>query len=87
VAEAEARVTSLAPYQQRVVDERHELDEKRRKLAAFVETPTFHALPADEQTRMLLQAHFMELYSWTLGERIQHFVVDPAVDRSRSTPE
>lgn len=71
------------PWQQRVVDERYELDEKRRKLSNFLEAPAFKALPGDEQTRMLLQAHFMERYSWALGERIQHFVVD----RSRPTPE
>jgi hypothetical protein len=67
---------NVAPWQQRVVDERYELDEKRRKLANFIETATFKALPGAEQTRMLLQAHYMERYSWVLYERIQHFVID-----------
>lgn len=66
--------TALAPFQQRVVDERYELDEKRRRLNDFLMTATFRSLSPDEQTRMQLQAHYMERYSWVLGERIAHFV-------------
>lgn len=65
---------SLQPYQQRVVDERNELDILRRKLNDFLITDTFRSLPADERARMLVQAHYMERYSWVLGERISAFV-------------
>ena len=35
----------LAPHQQRVVDEKQELDEKREKLGAFKNTDLFASLP------------------------------------------
>lgn len=63
------------PRQQRVVDEQQELDEKRAKLAAFLETPMFASLDAAEQARMHYQAVAMREYSAVLGERIAAFPV------------
>jgi hypothetical protein len=64
---------TLQPHQQRVVDEKVELDDKRVKLTAFFSTPTFAALPADEKERLEAQEHFMAGYSNVLAHRIAHF--------------
>ncbi len=39
----------MAPHQERVVQEKKELDEKLAKLDAFGRTDLFASLPADEQ--------------------------------------
>lgn len=61
------------PHQQRVVDEQKELDEKRAKLASFLESPMFINLDIGEQARMRYQAVAMREYSAVLGERIAAF--------------
>ncbi len=63
----------LAPHQQRVVDEKQELDEKREKLGAFKNTDLFASLPWQEQERLNTQAHVMTMYSAVLGARIAAF--------------
>ena len=63
----------LAPHQQRVVDEKRELDDRREKLMAFFSTPIFHGLPESEQIRLERQAVVMRSYSEILGERIAAF--------------
>lgn len=63
----------LAPHQQRVVDEKQELDDKREKLIAFYSAPIFHGLPESEQTRLLRQGVAMRTYSEILAERIAAF--------------
>ena len=60
-------------YQQRVINEKSELDEKRANLAKFLETKGFYNLHVDEQARMRYQAVAMREYSAVLGERIAHF--------------
>lgn len=64
---------SYAPHQQRVLDEKHELDGRREKLAAFYSTPVFHGLPESEQTLLLRQGVAMRSYSEVLAERIAAF--------------
>ena len=64
----------MKPYQERVVDEKRDLDEKLSKLAAFGTTPLFTALTPDEQGRLNRQHTVMEEYSRILGERIAAFV-------------
>lgn len=66
--------SELPPHQQRVVDERRELDERRDKLSAFYSTPIFHGLPESEQSRLLSQGVAMRSYSEILGERIAAFL-------------
>ena len=66
--------SELPPHQQRVVDERRELDERRDKLSAFYSTPIFHGLPESEQSRLLRQGVAMRSYSEILGERIAAFL-------------
>lgn len=63
----------LLPHQQRVVDEKRELDERRQKLGEFKSTDVFAKLPWQEQERLNTQAHVMTMYSAVLGERIAHF--------------
>ena len=66
-------MTQLAPHQQRVVDEKRDLDEKREKLGNFKNTDLFASLPWQEQERLNTQAHIMTMYSAVLGERIAAF--------------
>ena len=56
----------MQPHQQRVVDEKTELDERLTKLIAFFENPVFVELPDDEQDRMKRQADHMTNYSVVL---------------------
>lgn len=70
-------MNQLAPHQQRVVDEKAELDERREKLSAFYSTPIFHGLAESEQSRLLRQGVAMRTYSEILGERIEAFGVAP----------
>ena len=66
-------VLDMAPHQQRVVDEKRELNEKIEKLATFREGGVFASLPDAEQERMIRQHSCMVEYSGILGERIAAF--------------
>jgi hypothetical protein len=64
----------MQPHQQRVVDERTELDEKLTKLTQFIaESPIFAGLDDREKSRLIAQKAHMEGYSDILGERIAAF--------------
>lgn len=64
----------MQPYQQRVVDEKSELDSKILNLLKFIETnDNFKSLPADEKDRLQNQSVIMEKYSLILGQRITAF--------------
>ena len=63
----------MKSYQERVVEEKKELDAKLAKLDTFGRTEQFTALPAEEQGRMNRQHSIMEDYSKVLGERIEAF--------------
>jgi hypothetical protein len=63
----------LPPYQQRVVQEKHDLDEKLEKLKAFIATDAFFQLPTAECLRLCNQVRFMDRYSSVLEERIAAF--------------
>ncbi len=65
---------TYAPHQQRVVDEKTELDERLGKLHDFIqENPIFKTLPEDEQKRLQRQDLVMAEYSQILSERIAAF--------------
>ena len=64
---------SLLPYQQRVVDERIELDTKRRLLDIFISTGAFHNLESVEQDLLKQQSTRMTQYSDILARRIGLF--------------
>ena len=63
----------MQPHQQRVVDEKEELDDKRAKLAAFAHTEIFAGLPQDEKDRLEHQGFHMGAYSDILCARIAAF--------------
>ena len=64
----------MEAYQQRVVDEKSELDERLGKLIEFIEeSPTFPRLPDDEKNRLRRQKDCMQNYSDVLGERVAAF--------------
>jgi hypothetical protein len=64
---------ALQPYQQRVVDEKRELDERRTRLAAFILGDAFGSLPMQERSLLSDQFSAMCEYSRLLGERIKLF--------------
>ena len=63
----------MLPHQERVIEEKKELDEKREKLNAFGCTETFAALSAEEQGRLNQQCCVMQNYSYILSDRIKAF--------------
>jgi len=65
--------TVIPPHQQRVLDEKKDLDEKSGKLNAFFNTAIFDKLSGEEKDRMHRQYEFMVQYSAVLGERIAAF--------------
>lgn len=66
----------MQDWQQRVIDEKTELDARREKLGEFKNTKQFIMLPWQEQERMNTQAHLMTAYSAVLGERIANFTIE-----------
>lgn len=67
-------MTQLSPHQQRVLDEKRELDERLSKLDAFIlDNPLYSQLPTSEQDRMARQSKAMAAYSGVLAERIEAF--------------
>lgn len=65
--------STMQPHQQRVVDEKAELDERAAKLHAFINTTWFAGLDEAERHRMRTQFVAMNTYSDILGERIAAF--------------
>ncbi len=63
----------MKEFQQRVVDEKSELDDKLGKLTRFIGTGSFNKLSMNEQRRMERQREIMMQYSHILGERIYEF--------------
>ena len=60
----------ILPHQQRVLDEKKELDEKRVKLFHFFQTKAFTDLDLGEQDRLRAQYGAMTLYADILNMRI-----------------
>jgi hypothetical protein len=63
----------MQPHQQRVVEEKTELDGKIERLTAFLGGDLFKTLDGAEQERLTRQVGFMRSYSGVLGERIAAF--------------
>ena len=64
----------LQPHQQRVVDEKTELDNKAKALSTFIgESPIFPTIDQAEQERLKEQCELMWQYSEILGARIAAF--------------
>jgi hypothetical protein len=64
----------MEPHQQRVVDEKEELDKKATALSNFIGTsPIFDTIDPAEQERLKQQNDVMWQYSEILGARIAAF--------------
>ena len=64
----------IQPHQQRVIDEKAELDTKAKALSDFIGlNPIFLKLDPEEQERMKVQNDIMWQYSEILGKRIAAF--------------
>ena len=68
----------LLPHEQRVVDEKTELDSKLEKLKAFLKTDIALGLPFDDRCLLVKQATVMTAYSGILGKRIERFTTKGA---------
>ena len=73
VARAVEPASALPAHQQRVIDEKRDLDEKLTKLGGFFDTSIFAALDEGEKSRLERQEEVMTKYSLILGERIAAF--------------
>jgi len=66
----------MEAYQERVIEEKNQLDEKIGKLMDFIEGRDFsRKITLAEQKRMRRQEMIMELYSEVLADRIKHFTM------------
>jgi hypothetical protein len=64
----------MEAYQQRVIEEKKDLDEKLNRLDEFIMlNPNYPILPQDEKDRLIRQLRHMGEYSIVLGERIAAF--------------
>jgi hypothetical protein len=64
----------MKPYQERVVEEKKELDRKLAALNAFLDDDNSVQIAGPEEwERMHRQRDIMEEYSTVLGERIKNF--------------
>lgn len=64
----------MQPHQQRVVDEKKDLDEKISKLRDFQNaSPIWKKLPLEQKTLLRSQLGYMVNYSVVLNERINLF--------------
>lgn len=66
----------MRPHQQRVVDEKQDIDGKIERLAEFFTTDIFHDLDQAEKDRLKTQYSVMEVYSMILYQRIEAFPLD-----------
>lgn len=66
----------MTDYQERVANEKKELDDKLERLTVFMCSDRCEALPPDERVRMRRQRNAMLEYSKILGERITAFPAD-----------
>lgn len=66
---------TYAPHEQRVMQEKTELDAKRLALRNFIEdTPKFYALDVIDRELLVNQLAAMNAYTAALGQRIARFV-------------
>jgi hypothetical protein len=63
----------MEAHQERVIEEKTQLDEKLRAFTLFIHGPIFAGLAEDEQSRLKSQRYFMNGYSETLEQRIAAF--------------
>lgn len=83
-------VDDLPEYQQRVLKERQELDERIDKLTAFMQAPDFQKVDAMERFLMQVQLQGMTTYQTALDARVRHWdlsAADGLGDPDEYTPD
>lgn len=64
----------MQPHQERVINEKAELDGRLSRLKDFIDaSPYFVPLPQEEKDRLIKQSEIMGQYSDVLGQRIAAF--------------
>lgn len=63
----------MKDFQERVIKEKDELDDKIVKLTSFIGGTIFASLPDNERSRLSIQLQHMNRYSEILGQRIEVF--------------
>lgn len=63
----------MKPHEERVVQEKKDLDEKLTKLQTFVDGPVFSQIAPQDRDLLLRQRSHMRKYSEVLGLRIARF--------------
>jgi hypothetical protein len=63
----------MEAYQQRVIDEKAELDDKLVSLIAFIGSPIYNKMDERGKDLLVQQSHIMLSYSHTLAARIGTF--------------
>ena len=63
----------MQPHQERVLQEKADLDDRLAKLTTFLETDTFRALPEEDRELLFLQWGLMQDLSDILAKRIGRF--------------
>ena len=63
----------MLSHQQRVLEERNDLEEKLTKLVAFLNSEIYNKLPGEEKVRLSAQSRAMAVYLCILNERIAAF--------------
>lgn len=72
---SQPEIQPIAPYQQRVIDEKADLDARLSKLAAFIDGngEIYLGLSVSERHRLNEQRYFMTQYANVLAARIEAF--------------
>lgn len=63
----------MKPYQERVIEEKRDLDEKAHRLSDFLASTEKPLLPREELSLLRVQHAIMDAYAEVLAERISHF--------------
>jgi len=76
----------MLSHQERVVEEKKELDDKIEKLDAFINSEKIHTVDPPEQDRLILQLDIMKMYSNILLRRIIAFTPVATFSSSWDSP-
>ncbi len=60
----------MSPFLERLIAEETELNEKKSKLSAFVETDNFKSIDKEQQSLLKIQLNAMATYSECLNQRL-----------------
>lgn len=78
---------TMTDYQQRVIDEKRELDLKLSKLVDFLSSKIFKDLPKEDKKLLKSQTAEMKKYSEILDKRIALFTSVNVDNANNSTPD